>query len=101
MNIDDVSRAASALDDVRESSRTGLRRWTLAGRLIARQLDDQSIVIRTEFDKRERLVRAHPQTFHVPPRFEAHMMVAVRLPDADPEAVAGALHAAWVLQTGS
>jgi len=93
-----VSQVALALDGVRESVSGGRVRWSLRGRLIARQLDDRSIVIRTGFAQRELLLQAHPETFHVPPQFDAHMMVVARLPEADPVAVASAIRAAWNLQ---
>jgi hypothetical protein len=86
---------------VRESSVKGRLRWSLGSRLIARQVDDKSIVIRTAFAEREQLLATHPTTFFVPPRFDAHMMIVARLPDADPVAVAAALRAAWELQTSS
>jgi hypothetical protein len=98
VEIDEVSRLALALDGVRESSVRGRLRWSLGGRLIARQLDDWEIVIRTGFAEREQLLVADPSTFFVPPRFDAHMMVVARLPDADAAAVAAALRAAWTLQ---
>lgn len=98
MDIDDVSRIAIALDGVRQSSVKGQLKWSLGGRLVARQLDDQSIVIRTRFAERERLLMAHPATFFVPPRFDAHMMVVAKLSDADQAAVASAIGAAWELQ---
>jgi hypothetical protein len=98
--MDEVSRVALALDGVRESSVKGRLRWSLAGRLVARQVDESSIVIRTGFAEREQLLRANPTTFFVPPRFDAHMMVVAELPDADPAVVAAAIHAAWELQTG-
>ena len=101
MNIDEVSSAAMALDRVRESAVSGKRRWSLDGRLVARQLDESSIVIRTGFAERERLLAEHPATFFVPPRFDAHMMVVARLPDADRAAVKAALRAAWELQTAA
>jgi len=84
-----------ALDGVRESTVKGRRRWSLGGRLVARQLDDQSVVIRTGFAERDLLLVAHPTTFFVPPPFEAHMMVVARLPDADAAAVRLAIRAAW------
>jgi hypothetical protein len=87
-----------SLDGVRESSVKGRLKWSLGGRLVARQLDDWSIVIRTDFAEREQLLIAHPATFFVPPRFDAHMMVVARLSDADPAAVASAICAAWELQ---
>jgi hypothetical protein len=101
VGIDDISRIALSLDGVRESSVRGLLRWSLAGRLVARQLDATSIVIRTGFAEREQLLQAHPTTFFVPPRFDAHMMVVAGLADADPAAVTAALRAAWELQTSA
>ena len=74
-------------------------RWTVMGRLVARQLDDETLVIRTGFDEREVLIAEHPETFTVRPRFEAHMMVVAELADASPAAVRDALDAAWSLQT--
>jgi hypothetical protein len=101
VDLDDVSRVARALDGVRESSANGRLRWSLGGRLVARQIDDTSIVIRTGFAEREQLLAAHPTTFFVPPRFDAHMMIVARLPDADETAVAGAIRAAWELQASA
>jgi hypothetical protein len=101
MDIEDVSAIATALDGVRETSDRGRRRWSLGGRLVARQLDDHSIVIRTGFAEREVLLADHATTFFVPPRFDAHMMVVARLADADRGAVASAIHAAWALQKAS
>jgi hypothetical protein len=71
----------------------------VASRLVARQVDESSIVIRTGFVEREQLLLAHPTMFFVPPRFEAHMMVVAELPHADAAVVAAAIHAAWELQT--
>lgn len=99
MNLDEVARIATALDGVRESSVKGRLRWSLSGRLVARQFDDRSIVIRTGFAERERLLAAHPGIFFVPPPLEAHMMVVARLPEANPDAVASAIRAAWELQS--
>lgn len=98
MDLSDVSALALAMAGVRETATGGRLRWSLRGRLVARQLDDASIVIRTGFIEREQMLLDHPTTFFVPPRFDAHMMVVARLPDANPEAVATALRAAWQLQ---
>jgi hypothetical protein len=98
MDLSDVSALARALAGVRETSTGGRLRWSLRGRLVARQIDRTSIVIRTGFLEREQLLSDHPTTFFVPPQFDAHMMVVARLPDADPAAVAKAIRAAWHLQ---
>lgn len=101
MELEDVSRFATRLDRVKESMHKGLVRWTFDGRLIARQLDAGSIVIRTGFEERERLLADHATTFFVPPRFDAHMMVVARLVSADPAAVEKAIRAAWELQASA
>jgi hypothetical protein len=55
-------------------------------------------VIRIGFDERERLLRLHPELFFVPPRYDAHMKVVLRLADADPAVVESALRTAWNFQ---
>lgn len=96
-----MSAIALSMDGVRESSVRGRPRWSLSGRLVARALDNASIVIRTGFAEREELLAAHPTTFFVPPRFDAHMMIVARLHDGDPAAITTALHAAWELQAAA
>ncbi|WP_433303587.1 hypothetical protein ACQP2F_12420 [Actinoplanes sp. CA-030573] len=98
MTVEDVAAIMQGLDGVRESRRGGLRRWDRSGRLVARQLDAEQIVVRSGFEERERLLTDHPGTFFVPPRFDAHMMVVARLTEADSAAVAAAVNAAWQLQ---
>jgi hypothetical protein len=96
---DDVEAFAAGLDGVHFGSRDGLRVWRLRGRLIARELDSQSLVIRSAFDVRSALLRQFPDTFSVPAQFEKHMMVVVDLPRAEPAAVEQALDSAWQLQS--
>lgn len=100
MSLDRVSEHLSTLDGVRRGEQGGLLRWTVKGRLVARQLDADTIVVRSGFDEREALVGQHPETFTVWPRFEAHQMVVVELTSASSGAVRDALDAAWTLQTG-
>ena len=101
VELGEVARIVMGLDGVRESSVKGKARWSLGGRLVARVLDESSIVIRSGFAEREALLAAHPATFSVPPRYDAHMMVVARLREGDPEAVAAALRAAWELQAAA
>jgi hypothetical protein len=71
MRLADVSDLAAELDGVSERRRDGLLQWRYHGRLVARQLDASHIVIRASFDSREFLLRAFPDTFTVPRRFES------------------------------
>ena len=94
----DVGALATALAGVRQTSSKGLTEWRYHGRLVARQLDDETIVIRSEFRTRATLVRAHPETFSVPTRFAKHMMVVADLERGDADAIEDAIEAAWALQ---
>jgi hypothetical protein len=98
VEIDDVARLTQALTGVRQSAREGLAEWRYHGRLVARQLDDTHLVIRSDFDQRDALVSRFPATFSVPPRFLNHMMVVADLTTGDDGAIEDALEAAWQLQ---
>jgi len=69
MRLADLSNLAARLDGVSERRRDGLLDWRYHGRLVARQLDRNHIVIRSSFDSRDFLVRSFPETFSVPRRF--------------------------------
>lgn len=98
MRIEHVDELAAGLDGVTRSTSEGRGAWRYKGRLVARQLDDDSVVIRTALDVRESLLRRHPGTFSVPPRFRSHMMVVADLAKGDRGAIEDALRAAWDLQ---
>lgn len=98
MHLSDVAEIADKLAGVRRTTASGLTQWRYHGRLVARELDDTHIVIRTDFDYRDALLRQHPGTFSVPNRFARHMMVVADLANADVDAFEDALVAAWELQ---
>jgi hypothetical protein len=96
--MDDVARLAGALAGVRRTARDGLAEWRYHGRLVARQLDAEHVVIRADFDIRDSMLRRFPETFSVPTRYVKHMMVVADLAGGDPGAIEDALEAAWQLQ---
>ena len=98
MRLADVSRLAAELDGVVESRRDGLLNWRYRGRLVARQLDENHIVIRASFDFRDFLLYSFPETFSVPERFAKHMMVVADLEHGNGDAVEDAVIGAWELQ---
>jgi hypothetical protein len=98
MDMDDVAHRAEALTGVRHIARHGLAEWRYHGRLVARQLDDAHLVIRTDFDIRDSMLRQFPGTFSVPARYIKHMMVVADLAGGDAGAIEDALEAAWQLQ---
>ncbi len=99
MRLADLSRLIAELDGVVERSRDGLLDWRYHGRLVARQLDDTHVVIRVTFEFRDFLLHSFPDTFSVPPRFAAHMMVVADLEHGNADAVEEAVIAAWELQS--
>ena len=100
MRLADISRLAAELEGVVERSRDGLLDWRYRGRLVARQLDDNHVVIRASFDFRDFLLQAFPETFSVPRRFAKHMMIVADLEHGNADAVQDAVTAAWELQSG-
>jgi hypothetical protein len=96
--MDDAARSAEALAGVRRTTRRGLAEWRYHGRLVARQLDGERLVIRADFDYRDSMLRQFPGTFSVPPRYARHMMVVADLASGDAGAIEDALEAAWQLQ---
>jgi hypothetical protein len=100
MRLVDVSRLTAQLDGVAERRNDGLLDWRYRGRLVARQLDESHIVIRTSFEFRDFLLRSFPETFSVTRRYEKHMMVVADLEHGNGDAVEDAVIAAWELQSG-
>jgi hypothetical protein len=98
LEIGEVTRLAEALAGVRCTTADGLAQWRYHGRLVARQLDGTHLVIRSDFDYRDSLLRQFPDTFGVPARYSKHMMVVADLASGDAGAIEDALEAAWQLQ---
>lgn len=99
MTLDDLSAIVETLPGARSGNQGGRRRWTLRGRLLAREIDQATVVIRTDFAAREDFLSRHPSTFTVSERFENHMMMLADLRRGDPAAIAEALQAAYRLQS--
>jgi hypothetical protein len=100
MSLADLSRLAAELEGVVERRRTGLLEWRYRGRLVARQLDGNHVVIRSSFEFRDFLLQSFPETFSVPRRFAKHMMIVADLKHGNAGAVEDAVIAAWELQSG-
>ena len=101
VQIGEVGQLAEALAGVRRTTAEGLAQWRYHGRLVARQLDDDHVVIRADFDYRDVLLRQFPETFSVPARYTKHMMVVADLTRGNSGAIEDALQAAWQLQRSS
>ena len=101
MTLADLSRLAAELEGVTERSRDGLLDWRYRGRLVARQLDSDHIVIRASFEVRDFLQHSFPETFSVPGRFAKHMMIVADLENGNADAIEDAVIGAWELQSGA
>jgi hypothetical protein len=98
--LDELGRLAVQCDGVVERLRDGLREWRYQGRLVARQLDRNHVVIRATFDFRDLLLHSFPETFSVPKRYAKHMMVVADIEAGNVDAVEDAIIGAWELQSG-
>jgi len=98
MDISEVREHLSTLTGVREQRREGRTGWYVDGRLVARQEDDETLLVRSDLEDREHLLEALPDTFSVTPRMEGHMKVLADLRRGDPDAIRAAVTAAWELQ---
>lgn len=56
-----------------------------------------TVLVRVGFDDRERLLTAYPETFGVPPRWEAPLKVQADL-DGDADGSCEAIRLAWAMQ---
>ena len=95
--LDELGDLLGKLAGVRRTTSSGLAQWRYHGRLVARQLDDMHIVIRSDFEYRDVVIRQFPETFSAPGRFAKHMMVVADLAGSG-IAIEDALLAAWHLQ---
>lgn len=93
-----VEQFLAGLDGVRLHHDPRGRRWCVRNRLVARQVDESTLLIRAGFEPREDLLDNHPGTFSVRPELEAHMKVLADVRHGDIAAVCGALRAAWQMQ---
>jgi hypothetical protein len=100
MRLADLSRLTAQLGGVTKPSQDGLLDWRYRGRLVARQLDDDHVVIRASFDFRDLLLQSFPETFSVPRRSAKHMMIVADLKNGNADAIEDAVIGAWELQSG-
>jgi hypothetical protein len=100
VRLANLSRLSAELEGVVERRRDGLLGWPYRGRLVARQLDDDHVVIRASFDFRDFLLQSFSETFSVPRRFAKHMMIVADFEHGNADAIEDAVSAAWELQSG-
>lgn len=96
----DVEDLLASLEGVRLHQDPRGRRWCVRGRLVARQVDDATLLVRATPERREALLGRWPTTFSVRPELEAHAKVLADVVEGDLDAVRSSLREVWELQRG-
>ena len=87
---------ALGLPGVAESTSYGTPAFRVRKKLIARQHQDgASLVVRTDFDAREALLRAKPKSFFLTDHYRAYPYVLVRLGAVSKKDLTDVLTEAW------
>lgn len=97
VTLDEIDEFTTTLPGCKRKGHPGRVAWYVDDRLVVRQDEPGTVLVRVTFEDRERLLEAHPETFGVPPRFEAHMKVQADL-DGDAAAIKEAIRLAWTTQ---
>jgi len=97
MTLDEVDDYATSLAGCTRKGHPGRVAWYVDGRLVVRQDEPGTLLVRVDLGDREQLLEAHPTTFGVPPRWEAHRKVQAQL-DGDAGAIREAIRLAWASQ---
>ncbi|MEO6585545.1 MAG: hypothetical protein ABIN90_04475 [Knoellia sp.] len=97
MTLDEIDAFATALEGCKRRGHPGRVAWYVDDRLVVRQDEPGTVMVRVGFDDRESLLAAYPETFGVPPHWEAHMKVQADL-EGDRATICEAIRLAWASQ---
>ncbi len=89
VTFETVREIALSLDQAEESTSYGTPAFKVRGALFVRLHDgfDSTIVVRTDFDQREELLAADPETYFITDHYRNYPWVLVRLPHVHPDAL--------------
>lgn len=97
MTLEEIDEYATSLAGCRRKGHPGRVAWYVDDRLVVREDEPGTVLVRVGGADRERLLELHPDTFGVPPRWEGHHKVQADL-DGDPDALKEAIRLAWRAQ---
>ena len=81
----DVVKLGREMPDVEESTSYGTPALKVRGKLLVRLKEDGvTLVVRTTFEDRTRLLAAAPDVFYLTDHYLSHPWILVRLPEIDP-----------------
>ncbi len=98
MTPEEIDDFARSLPGCKRKGTAARPAWYVDDRLVARLDEPGFLVVRMQFDVRERLAASYPDTFGVPPRFEKHLKVQVALDHGNDDVIRDALRRAWEMQ---
>ena len=92
----DVKAVALALPDVAESTSYGTPALKLRGKLMLRlREDNETLVIRSSWENRERLMTVAPETYFLTDHYRAYPWVLARLSNLEADLLPGLVESAW------
>ena len=103
MTFDTVRQISLSLEHVEEGTSYGTAAFKVRGELFVRLHQDleSTIVVRTDFEQREELLAADPETYYITDHYRNYEWVLVRLTRVQPEALRDLLRMAHRLAAAS
>jgi hypothetical protein len=96
VNYDVVRRIALTLPNVKESTSYGTAALKVKGKLFVRlKEDNETIVLRMEFDQREAMMAEDPETYFITDHYREYPWVLAKLARLKSEALRDLLRAAY------
>jgi hypothetical protein len=100
--FDEVRRIALALDNVEEGTSYGTPAFKVGAELFVRMHQDgESLVVRTDFEQREELMAADPETYYITDHYLNYEWILIRLSRVQPDALRDLVRMAWRLASTS
>jgi hypothetical protein len=100
--FDEVRRIALKLDNVEEGTSYGTPAFKVGGELFVRMHQDgESLVVRTDFEQREELMAADPETYYITDHYLNYEWILIRLSRVQPDALRDLIRMAWRLASTS
>ncbi|HSS50337.1 MAG TPA: MmcQ/YjbR family DNA-binding protein [Thermoanaerobaculia bacterium] len=98
MTFDDVRQIALALPGVEEGISYGTPSFKVKGKFLSRLKEDgETLVVKIDFDERDILMAANPETFYITDHYLGYPAVLVRLATVDPDDLRELFEGGWRL----
>jgi hypothetical protein len=98
LTFDYVRRIALALPEVEEGTSYGTPAFKVKGKFLSRLKEDgETLVVKIDFDERDILMAANPETFYITDHYRGYPAVLVRLATVDPDDLRELFEGGWRL----